>query len=381
MRTGAVLKAYHVSELPITEYEILVGNTGREITNEFYMKEEHSLANYSVKISGNNVAILAIDELAIECGALALAEKVKSLSLAAADVNVTDADSFDGTFYEEASLKLEARPEGTDIRIAGNNIYFHESQPEHKISVRDDYLYESIRYMDADVLLLQEVIYNWHVVMDPVLETMGYTLVPTSKEDTAYATATGNYTPIWYRANKLELLDYGYKQYDTVAKYQPDSYLSSSKSYTWALFKDKATGKQFITITTHFTWADEAHNPSPNALRVSDANEVIALVEKLTVKYADVPIIFTGDLNCTAGSDPYNVLMQQFSDVRKNAEASNGTTNGTTHSVGSSSIGGGIIDHMLYKGDIGLKMYQHVYNEYAINSTDHIPLVLDIDLK
>ena len=114
---------------------------------------------------------------------------------------------------------------------------------------------------------------------------------------------------------------------------------------------------------------------------MSDANEVIALIDKLAEKYADVPVIFTGDLNSTVGSDPYNVLMQRFSDVRKNAEASNGTSNGTTHSVGSSSIGGAIIDHTLYTGDIGLKMYQHVYNEWAIKSTDHIPLVLDIELK
>ena len=290
--------------------------------------------------------------------------------------------TFKGTFYENKQLKLEARPEGTDIRIASNNVYFHQKSDIEKIEYRLPILLDSFRYMDADILLLQEVSPKWHQVMDEAMQTeLGYTIVPTSNTITPVLDGRANYTPIWYRADKLELVDYGYKQYETV-KLEPDSYLSSSKSYTWALFKDKATGKEIITVSTHFTWAPENFNPTPDQCRTMDAAEVVELVKQLETTHAGVPVILMGDLNCTTDSNPYRTLSEKFKNVRSVAEKSNETGKGTTHSVGSSSVGGAIIDHTLYTEDaLNFKMYQHVYNEWSFNSTDHIPLLLDVQFK
>jgi endonuclease/exonuclease/phosphatase family metal-dependent hydrolase len=236
--------------------------------------------------------------------------------------------------------------------------------------------------MDADILLLQEVNPKWHSVMDkPMVSELGYTVVPTSTEITPVLDGRANYTPIWYRADKLDLVDYGYKQYETV-KLEPDAHLSSSKSYTWALFKDKATGKQIITISTHFTWAPEDFNPSPDQCRVMDAKEVVELVGQLETEYAGVPIILMGDLNCTTSGNPYDVLYDKFRAVDSVCEEKNQISKGTTHSVGSTSVVGSVIDHTLYTGDaLNFKMYQHVYNEWSFNSTDHIPLLLDVQFK
>jgi endonuclease/exonuclease/phosphatase family metal-dependent hydrolase len=185
--------------------------------------------------------------------------------------------------------------------------------------------------------------------------------------------------PYLYAVDTLE--SYGYKQYETV-KLEPDSYLSTSKSYTWALFKDKATGKDIITVSTHFTWAPEDFNPTPEQCRTMDAQEVVDLVKQLEAEYAGVPVILMGDLNCQEGSAPYKKLSEVFSNVNKVTEKNNEMNKGTTHSVGSSSVGGAVIDHTLYTGNsLNFKMYQHVYNEWSFNSTDHIPLVLDVEFK
>ncbi len=378
-KTGAPLKAALASEATESEYEIIIGNVGREISNTYYAASGN-FSEYEILVSGKTIAVLARDPLALECGAKGLAGVIES-EIKDGKIALEDG-SYKGSFYESAKLGLEARPEGTDIRIGGNNVYFHQNGDIQKIDYRNPILLESIKYMDADIVLLQEVSPKWHSVMDSPMQTeLGYTLVPTSTEITPVLDGRANYTPIWYRAEKLELLDYGYKQYETV-KLEPDSYLSSSKSYTWALFKDKATGKQIITVTTHFTWAPENFNPTPDQCRTMDAKEVVELVKQLEVEYAGVPIILMGDLNCTVSSNPYNVLMEKFDNVKNVDEKENGTSKGTTHSVGSSTVGGSIIDHTLYTGDaLNFKMYQHVYNEWSFNSTDHIPLLLDVQFK
>ena len=381
VRSGAVLPLSIASEATASEYEILIGNVGRDLTNSIYSELDNN-SEYLVKISDKTVAIGAKFDLGIKSAVKALSDKIVKQVSSDKKIEFTNDSSFNGSFYENAELALKARPEGTDIRIGGNNIYFHQTNQNEKIDVRDDFLYTSFEYMDADILLLQEVSPLWHKTMDETMRTrLGYTLVPTSNEVTPSALEKGNYTPIWYRANKLELLDYGHKQYESV-KLEPDDYLSMSKSYTWALFKDKATGKQIITVTTHFTWAPENFNPTPNELKKADAREVVALVNQLETEYAGIPIILMGDLNCTSQSDPYVILTEKFTAVNNFAEATNGTNKGTTHSVASTSIGGSIIDHTLFTGDaLNFKMYQHVYNKWSFNSTDHIPLILDVQFK
>ena len=379
--TGAAIDLKFGESTEASEYEILVGNVGREETDAFYA-ESGNRSEYTVKISGKKILILARDEMALDCGVSAFGAFFKKNVKKGETFELTDASSFNGSFYENAKLKIEARPEGTDIRIGCNNVYFHQKDEKERIDYRNPILLESFRYMDSDILLLQEVNPKWHSVLDKLMESeLGYTVVPTSTEITPVLDGRANYTPIWYRAEKLELLDYGYKQYETV-KLEPDSYLSSSKSYTWALFKDKATGKQIITVSTHFTWAPENFSPTPDQCRTMDAKEVVELVKQLEVEYAGVPVILMGDLNCQVGSNPYKALAEKFSDVSKVVEKNNKMNNGTTHSVGSTTVGGAVIDHTLYTGDaLNFKMYQHVYNEWSFNSTDHIPLLLDVQFK
>ena len=378
--TGAVVPVKFGESTEASEYEILIGNVGRDATNAFYA-ENGTYSDYTLKISEKTISILSRDELALEAGIVAFT-KLFTDNAKAEKLELTDASSFTGSFHEISKLKIEARPEGTDLRIGANNVYFHQNGDKEKITVRVEHLLNSIKYMDSDILLLQEVSPLWHRTMDERMTSeLGYTVVPTSNEITPVLDGRANYTPIWYRAEKVELIDYGYKQYETV-KLEPDSYLSSSKSYTWALFKDKATGKQVITVSTHFTWAPENFNPTPDQCRTMDAKEVVELVKQLEVEYAGVPVILMGDLNCLVGSNPYKALTEKFSDVTKVTEKNNEMYKGTTHSVGSTSVGGSVIDHTLYTGDaLNFKMYQHVYNEWSFNSTDHIPLLLDIQFK
>lgn len=356
-----------------SEYEILIGKTNRDETKDFFAKgTSFTDKNYEVKISGKKIALAATSEDMLE---LAKTKFFDRFLVEKGEQRLSDSMSFKGDGYN-----VDERLNDSDIRIASNNVYFHGTPADRKSA-----LLSSIDKMDADILLLQEVKDVWHGLIDESLLGKGYTAVPTSTENISGITARDNYTPIWYRSNVVELVKYGYDQFESV-KLSPDSYLSSSKSYTWALFKDKNTGKQFVCISTHFTWAPESFTPTPNQLRTDDANEIKAFVEGLKTTYgADIPVIVMGDLNCKQSEDPHAVLDRVMDSVRLDglAKYKNNLSYGTVgYEFGKlpPKEWGYIIDHTFVSGSgYSINQYQHVINDYSLNASDHLPLLLDIE--
>ena len=67
-----------------------------------------------------------------------------------------------------------------------------------------------------------------------------------------YALIWGNYTPIIYRSDKLELVDTEYLRYPTAIEGLPGKYNDTgSKGATLGVFRIKENGKMFIFLTTH----------------------------------------------------------------------------------------------------------------------------------
>ena len=371
------------------EYEIVIGNVQRDAVTAFAENAVKNVGLFRVLVSGKSIYLLASSTLGRQLVVDSFvntffASPIKSLAL-------TDADSVDGDLTGNSKIAITKRINESDIRIACNNIFFHQKSVDAFYKNRKTTLLQSFVLFDADILMLQECGYDkkisstgrtWHDELDPELPKLGYTQVPITLDPNAKE----NYTPIWYRADKLELVESEYVLYDSV-KYLPDGSISDSKSYTMAVFKVKGTENMFACFSTHFTWADDRtqisqNEPVSDALLKSDATEAVAGVTKLKEKYgADFPIILMGDLNCAAGSAPYNILDK----VMNNAKffvgvKKNNTDYGTTHNLGSlPKKSGAVIDHTFISGK-GFKpmLYQHVINDWAANSTDHIPLLLDI---
>jgi len=283
------------------------------------------------------------------------------------------------------------------LRVVSSNVYFHcfkKMRSEDEKMARVNLLANTLANTGADVLLLQEVSngyiggydFNWQKRLFPVLKELGYTLVDVEL-DTLGAVALKkfnrpdvNYTPIFYNAEKLILKDCGHNFYDSVETI-PDSYLSSSKSYTWALFEEKATGKQFIAISTHMTYHEDPTDA--NTLRVQDAKEVAVLKTKLEADYPDVPMMIMGDLNCTSSSEPFSVLTAAgFKNSKILADLSVNASFQTAHSVGYSSGKGDCIDHALVSGKgIDVRLYQTYLSQDVLDMSDHIPVGIDFVLQ
>jgi len=248
---------------------------------------------------------------------------------------------------------------------------------------------------------------------------------------------TNNFTPIFYNPNKVTLVkadfvpygernEEGYHLVDTGRGYNGYYMMHNdyfSKSLTWAVFKDNATGKQFGVLSTHFWYASGTDG---NNARVENARVVNATVASMRELYPDLPIFVGGDFNCTNSSDPYKKLTgegglvdvqgiatrtedhktyhtkQDYDptfvagnknvgiDINKNNEESDrnkivsgyiGTWTAWYHPGGDYD---GAIDHIFIKDTadkLDIKMFDIVASKMALLASDHCPLICDFDLK
>ena len=96
------------------------------------------------------------------------------------------------------------------------------------------------------------------------------------------------YNPLLWRKSRLELVEGGTHVYAD----NPEG----SKGFGWGVFRDKATGRTFISYSTHLWWMWK--KPEDQEMRVRNARELLAKMDKLQKKY-NCPVVGGGDLNCT----------------------------------------------------------------------------------
>ena len=103
------------------------------------------------------------------------------------------------------------------------------------------------------------------------------------------------YNPILYRKRRLELIEGGTHVYDY--KDNPEK----SKGFGWAVLRDKATGRRFISYSTHLWWMSKPleKQPAYDRMRVNNVRELLAKMAELKKKYGELPVIGGGDLNTT----------------------------------------------------------------------------------
>ena len=127
-------------------------------------------------------------------------------------------------------------------------------------------------------------------------------------EPVDYTLIWGRFTPILYRADKLELVDSEFFTYpDYIEGFEGKFNDARSKAYNIGVFRVKENGELFIFATTHLWWkrspGEGMAEPYPsNCLPHSDeAREyqielLTAALERFREKY-DCPAFLVGDLN------------------------------------------------------------------------------------
>lgn len=354
-------------------YEILIGKTNRTTVTV----DPHE---YVINASGTKLQILGESLYAyleaISCFKSTIASVAKS------SVVINNGDNYRvdvSTGFSGGTQNVLSK--SGEIRVLFNNVYGNCDNSLYPVAQRSEMLAEMFLEYMPDVIGLQEC--SPYSRSTPNIITL-LSSVYTEVAVTVTNSNKNNYTPLLYRADVLKVIDSGYHLYS-------DGQNDKSKSITWAVFEVKATGKRFAVCSTHFYWTGDA---AGNSARILDAQQLVTVTKNIVSKHK-VPVISGGDFNCNISSTPYTNLIsagyvntQTLAKTTENIKTHHsyaeydktlGIYNTYTFPSGLYSSG---IDHaLLYGSGVTVKLFDIITDAYALFSSDHCPVMIDMDLK
>ena len=242
--------------------------------------------------------------------------------------------------------------------------------------------------------LCPDVVGGQEVNKDMQLDFMLYA----QAEKLPYTVIWGNMTPIFYRADKLELLASEYLLYPKKFEdYEGSFNDANSKACNLAVFREKASGKVFIFATTHLWWRNgtnpaykyyQAGSDAARAYQLSLAN---AMIDKYRALYGNPPVVLVGDMNARLGTPALNYALGEGGYAHAHDVATDFAHEGRGYC--SCAPGGpadrwldgtpaDAIDHILVK-DMpagAVKRFDRYTPEYYLKLSDHAPVFVDVEL-
>ena len=216
-----------------------------------------------------------------------------------------------------------------------------------------------------------------------------------------YTLIWGRFTPILYRADKLELVDSEFLTYpEYIEGFEGKFNDSRSKAYNIGVFRTKEDGKLFIFATTHLWWKrspkpDEAEPYPKTCLPHSDeAREyqidlLTAALERFRAKY-NCPAFLVGDMNAEYNSPAIEYALGEGGFTHAHSMATEYADDGVGyHDCGSDGYSPwwdkpfeSAIDHILVKGasEGAVKRFERYTPEYYLTLSDHAPVFVDVEL-
>ncbi len=270
-----------------------------------------------------------------------------------------------------------------------NNVYLTHGGP---ISIRLALQTETVQAYSPDVIGFQEYVNVSHKSLTPMISALGYREVP-------YTLPEGdkvNDTPIFYKDGKLSLIESGYHLFsESVESVEVPCNNAFTKSFSWAIFEQKADGKKFIFISAHFMYTADKSAENRHKFdyaRQANAEELLAVLDGICEKYPTLPVIVGGDLNCHFGSIPFKKLQSRLTWMQE-ADGVNADTCGYkgnaiysletqdyTFCPTPPETGYGI-DHVFFDGNVTAINYITLTNRASLLASDHCPKLVDLILN
>lgn len=268
-----------------------------------------------------------------------------------------------------------------DVRIMASNIWGNSSGStgEFPVSGRNKQHAELFLLYLPDVLALQEC--------SPAARS-GDTdiagLISGVYEEVAVSGIDGNnYTPLFYNRDTVTPVESGYLLFGG-----PNDV--NSKSVTWAVFRVKATGKQFAVGSTHFWYKAGGEG---DTARAQNAAEIDGIMKALSEKYS-CPAFICGDLNSsTAASGCGTLISAGYADAQKTAARTENVRSNHAYPayddelkiwIEPAAVPTGMassIDHILISGGASPLVFDVVTDMLAMLSSDHCPIYTDIAIN
>ena len=216
---------------------------------------------------------------------------------------------------------------------------------------------EMLKDQKPDVFGVQEALdYQVHYIED----MCGYESVGVGRED---GKKEGEHMSIFWNKKTVSMLKWGtFWLSETPQKPSKGWAAACFRTATWALMKDKKTGKKFYFVNTHLD--HEGKEAQKNGLKL--------IVEKIAEMNPEgLPMVLTGDFNIEPSNPALADLDARMQSTRKIAQKTDDLT--TYNGWGKSSM---MIDYIYVSGFSSCPEYQTVTKRYADRKfiSDHYPI-------
>lgn len=281
------------------------------------------------------------------------------------------AGSFAGTvknvvdFFTKPAVvqDFEVQPEDT-IRVMSFNIRYSDVGSLTRED-REPYVEATIRNGHPDSVGLQEATPEWMAYLTTALSDE-YAYVGVGRDN---GVDEGEYAAVFYLKDKYTAVDSGtFWLSDTPDVPSMGWGASCYRICTWVVLENIETGAQYLHMNAHFDYANDE-------IRYNSAE----MINDFAAQYADIPVVYTADMNFNEGSVYYNTMLDAgvFTDTKKAAE--NTMDYLTYHDAKPVLHTGEVIDFIMTNNKFDAEVYKVVTAGVDGNYvSDHFPVYADI---
>ncbi len=226
--------------------------------------------------------------------------------------------------------------------------------------------FEMLRQLHPDVVGMQEVLPLQKAMLNEYAE--GYKGVGVGRYN---GKKEGEATAIYWNRKTVKMLKWGtFWLSETPEKPSGSWNTACWRTATWALMKDRRTGRKFYFVNTHLD------HVSAEA-RINGLNLIVSRIDSINPH--GYPMVLTGDFNVTPGDPCLKALEGRMISAREAAPAPH--DNGVTyHNWGRKKSGNerqSVIDYIYYSGFSGCASFRRVTERFADKPfvSDHYPIV------
>ena len=269
------------------------------------------------------------------------------------------------TTSETAGLSSEMQ------RIMSFNIRYNNPRDgEHAWPYRRDHVAALIQFHRADIVGMQEVLRGQVEDLQVLLPEFSW--VGVGRDDGKQA---GEYSPIFYRTEMYELLDHGTFWLSETPE------IAGSKNWdaaltriaSWAVFKNKLTGRSQFHLNTHFDHRGEQ-------ARIESAAIILKKIDQLAEQ---LPVTVSGDFNVNPQTEAYAVMTGGLLDAHSVSQQTPygplGSFYGFTAEQGET---GERIDYIFVSEGIVVAQFGILADQIEGNNpSDHLPVLAVIRLE
>lgn len=220
-------------------------------------------------------------------------------------------DVVDSTVNNETS-SCEVKVLSQNLRIYSANDGWGNSLKKRYTRIR-----EIVEKYNADINCFQECSIQWKPYTDTMLPSSVYTCV-------FKKTNVGHCNPVYIRKCKFDVVETGSFELSSA---DSDTSYGENRMASWAIVKDKTTGKKLLMINGHLT--------TVAAVQASSCTKIMDFVKSKNVEN----YLMCGDFNFTStgNKEAYNIMRSNNTKdmaIAAKTEGIQGATGGTFHNYG-----------------------------------------------